>query len=291
MRWPRATSPTRERAFDRLPAAAASLRGDRSLNAPSRTLDRPGEAALCAAARRPSGDGSLERIAARRCATGAGLYAAFRAAAPCHGRTHADAERCSPESSLRLDAAVPGTAAARGADRRTPTVPRYAPDFAASGGDDPAVQIEIVGLARLGGDRRRSWRSGRGAARPRSRRSGCASRCRAAPSPTDAARTTFAAGSLFAPPWRRAPTAFQLLFTVLPDRPGLLRARPEGAHDRRSNPTRWCRPRSWRARRPARRAPCGAASIRRRAGASTRARGASSSSSGWAGSTTFADRR
>ncbi len=46
--------------------------------------------------------------------------------------------------------------------------------------------------------------------------------------------------------------------------------RPEGANDGRWNPTPWHRPRSWRAPRPARRARCGAVSIRRPAGASTR---------------------
>ena len=120
-----------------------------------------------------------------------------------------------PQGALRLD--TPGGPAA------SPTVqavPRYAPDFAAGGDDDPPLQIEIVGphLASAGGPPPvltvGSWRGPATVAPERLRfavpRSAFVS---------DARRTSFGAATLLL---RRASrtVSFQLLFTVLPDRPG-----------------------------------------------------------------------
>ena len=109
---------------------------------------------------------------------------------------------------------------ADGAPAVASTVPRYAPDFAASGPDEPSVEVEIVGthlsspglplpVLTLG-----TWRGEATLAPERLRftvpRSAFAS---------DPARTTFAAGSLIIRRGSRTAT-LQLLFTVLPDRPG-----------------------------------------------------------------------
>jgi hypothetical protein len=107
-----------------------------------------------------------------------------------------------------------------GADPMGPTVPRYAPAFAASHDEDPPVQVDVVGL--------HLWQDGapapvlavgnwRGQAMigperlrfsvPRDAFS------------TDAVRTTFAFGLLTMRRGSRT-TAVELLFVVLPDRPG-----------------------------------------------------------------------
>jgi hypothetical protein len=124
-----------------------------------------------------------------------------------------------PESTLRL--AVPsGPAAAATPPSMVPTVPRYAPDFAASRDEDPSVEVEVVGvfLASSSGPPPvlaiGTWRGDATIAPERLRfsvpRSAFAN---------DAARTTFASGSLIVRRGSRTMT-FQLLFTVLPDRPG-----------------------------------------------------------------------
>lgn len=122
------------------------------------------------------------------------------------------------DGALRLDR--PASQAGRPGPQAIPAVPRYAPDFAASGDDDPPVQIEIVGahFSAPGGPPPvltiGSWRGTAIVAPERLRfavpRSAFA---------TDARRATFAAGALSI---RRASrtVSFELLFTVLPDRPG-----------------------------------------------------------------------
>lgn len=120
-----------------------------------------------------------------------------------------------PEGSLRLD---PGGKPS--AEPSAPTVPRYAPTFAASGEQDPPVQIEVVGL-HLSPDGTPppvlaigSWRGPATVAPERLHfsvpRDAFAS---------DAVRTTFATGLLT---FRRGSRALvvELLFVVLPDRPG-----------------------------------------------------------------------
>jgi hypothetical protein len=101
-----------------------------------------------------------------------------------------------------------------------PTVPRYAPSFATGNEEDPPVSIEVVGL-RLTGDGNTApvltvgtWRGAASVSPERLRfsvpRSAFA---------TDAARSTFVAGSLSLRRDSRTAT-FELLFTVLPDRLG-----------------------------------------------------------------------
>jgi len=106
------------------------------------------------------------------------------------------------------------------AEPAVPTVPRYAPSFAASSEDDPPVVIEIVGqhlapsgeplpVLTIG-----TWRGEPTVAPERLRF--------AVPRnafTTEVSRTVFVAGMLAIPRTGRA-TIFELLFTVLPDRPG-----------------------------------------------------------------------
>ncbi len=122
------------------------------------------------------------------------------------------------EGVLRLNA--PPSARNSTAPSTVPTVPRYAPDFAGSGQDDPLVEVEVVGVLLTSGGGPApvlvigAWRGEATMAPERLRfsvpRSAFAN---------DAARTTFAAGSLLVRRGARTST-FQLLFTVLPDRPG-----------------------------------------------------------------------
>ena len=122
------------------------------------------------------------------------------------------------EGVLRLD--VPPAVRGSTAPSAVPTVPRYAPDFAGPREDDPLVEVEIVGVLLTSGGGPPpilaigSWRGEATLAPERLRysvpRSAFAN---------DAARTTFASGSLLVRHGSRTAT-FQLLFTVLPDRPG-----------------------------------------------------------------------
>ena len=101
-----------------------------------------------------------------------------------------------------------------------PTVPRYAPSFAAAGDDDPPITVEVTGLHLVPDDGSSpvltigTWRGAATLAPERLRfvvpRSAFAA---------EATRTTFATASLSI---RRAsrPSTFELLFVVLPDRPG-----------------------------------------------------------------------
>jgi hypothetical protein len=120
-----------------------------------------------------------------------------------------------PEAALRLDA-PPKPAA----NQTTQAVPRYAPEFAAAGDDDPPLQIEIVGphLAPAGGPPPvlsiGAWRGQATVAPERLRFS-----VPRAAFATDTRRTSFAAAALSVRRGSRT-VLFQLLFTVLPDRPG-----------------------------------------------------------------------
>jgi hypothetical protein len=99
-------------------------------------------------------------------------------------------------------------------------VPRYAPDFAATGDDEPALQIEVVGshLASAGGPPPvlsvGAWR-GQASVSPERLRFSVPRGAFA----TDARRTSFVAAALSVRRGSRT-VSFQLLFTVLPDRPG-----------------------------------------------------------------------
>jgi hypothetical protein len=119
-------------------------------------------------------------------------------------------------------AAVPLDAGARAAvtEPTVPTVPRYAPAFVAASDDDPPVAVEVVGL-RLAPDRDTpptlaigSWR-GTAVVAPERLRFAVPRGVFA----TETARTAFVTGVLSIR--RESRTAsFELLFTVLPDRPG-----------------------------------------------------------------------
>jgi hypothetical protein len=124
-----------------------------------------------------------------------------------------------PESTPRL-ALPPGPAVAPTPPSAIPIVPRYAPDFAASSDEDPSVEVDVVGVLLAPGSGPPpvlaigTWRGVATVAPERLHfsvpRSAFAN---------DAARTTFASGSLIVRRGSRTMT-FQLLFTVLPDRPG-----------------------------------------------------------------------
>jgi len=120
-----------------------------------------------------------------------------------------------PQGVLRLD--TPGGPAANQAAQ---AVPRYAPDFAATGNDDPPLQIEIVGshLASAGGPPPvlsiGAWR-GQATVAPERLRFAVPRAAFA----TDARRTSFVAAALSIRRGSRT-MLFQLLFTALPDRPG-----------------------------------------------------------------------
>ena len=164
------------------------------------------------------------------------------------------------------------------------------PDVTGSREQDPPVQIEIVGprLAPAGGPPPvlavGAWRGAAVVAPERLRFA-----VPRAAFATDPKRTLFATGTLSVRRSGRSAT-FQLLFIVLPDSPGAF------ALDQRVQTTT---PESNTLVSPEilARAPagetrrCAAASIRRPAGVSTRSAGASSSSNGWAGTTTSAIRR
>jgi len=99
-------------------------------------------------------------------------------------------------------------------------VPRYAPDFVTAGDDDPPLRIEIVGahVASASGPPPvlsiGAWRGPATVTPERLRFS-----VPRAAFPTDARRTSFAAATLSVRRGSRT-VLFQLLFTVLPDRPG-----------------------------------------------------------------------
>ena len=219
-----------ERLFDRLPAVRREpfAEVDRLNAAIKDALDRPGVGARRAAGKvAEEATARLDQLAGQDSAP---LVLAYTPRFVPPRRATGEltlapgapgASRAPPrQGELRLDPS-PSPSAGGGATPSTaPTVPRYSPDFAAPRGDDPLVEVEIVGtlLATAGGPPPvlaiGSWRGEATIAPERLRfavpRSAFAN---------DAARTTFAAGSLIVRRGARTST-FQLLFTVLPDRPG-----------------------------------------------------------------------
>jgi hypothetical protein len=131
----------------------------------------------------------------------------------------AEALRSQPLPGLSVGA-PPATQPTPPSPPQVPTVPRYAPDFAVSGDEEPAVEVAVAGARMTAAGERPpvlsvgGWR-GVGAVAP-NRLVFTVPRAAFA---TDAARSTFAAGTLSI---RRGPrvAVFQLVFTVLPDRPG-----------------------------------------------------------------------
>lgn len=210
-----------DRAFDRVPEvrrqAFAALDG---LNAALRdALDRPGDGARLAALKTAAQAASqLDRLAADAAPLIFSYTPRFvpprRAASEL--TLQPGAPGAAPRGALRLDTpdgrASPQVSPA-------PAVPRYAPDFAGSGGDDPPLRIEVVGAHRASAANPPilsvgSWR-GEATVLPE-RLSFSVPRAAFA---TDGRRTSFAAATLSLRRGSRA-ASFQLLFTVLPDRPG-----------------------------------------------------------------------
>jgi hypothetical protein len=213
-----------ERAFDRLPSfrrqAFAELE---ALNAALKdALDRPGAGARLAASKAAGrAAAQLDRLAGDDAPLILSFTPRFVPPRRATGElTLAPAPPPKPEGRLRLDApgqsveppAVPATSTA-------PAVPRYAPDFATAGDEDPAVQIEVVG-AHLGAGGSPpilsigKWR-GPAAVSPGRLRFAVPRSAFA----TDTRRTSFIAATLAVRRGARS-VPFQLLFTVLPDRPG-----------------------------------------------------------------------
>lgn len=219
--------PDAERAFDRLPGARLQpfAEIDRLNAAIKDALDRPGDGARSAARKAAEqATTQLERMAGL---DDAPLVLAYtprfvppRRATGELTLTPGPSGAAPPEVALRLDmpggAPAPSTASSSVA---TPTVPRYAPDFATSD-DDPAVQIEVAGVFLTPGGGSPpvlaigTWRGDAAVAPERLRFSVPRSAFT-----NDAARATFASGSLIVRRGSRT-TTFQLLFTMLPDRPG-----------------------------------------------------------------------
>ena len=214
-----------ERVFDKLPAVRHQLfvEADR-LNAAIRdALDRPGDGARGAAGKAAEqATGRLEQMAGL---DDAPLVLAYtpRFVPPRRATgelTLAPGTSASPprEGVLRLN--MPAPASGSTAPSTVPTVPRYAPDFATSGGDDPVVEVEVVGILLTSGSGPApilaigGWR-GEAIVTPERLRFSVPRSAFA----NDVARTTFSSGSLIVRRGSRTVT-FQLLFTVLPDRPG-----------------------------------------------------------------------
>lgn len=220
------------RAFDLLPDFRRHAFGELdALNGALKdALDRPTEGARLAALKAAAGAAAqLDRLAADdaplilsyaprfvppRRATGE-LTLAPNAPGAAPRTAPSTALAPAPEAALRLD-----TPARPAANQATQAVPRYAPEFAAAGDEDPPLQVEIVGshLTPAGGPLPvlaiGAWR-GQATVAPERLRFAVPRAAFA----TDARRTGFAAAALSVRRGSRT-VLFQLLFTVLPDRPG-----------------------------------------------------------------------
>lgn len=213
-----------ERSFDLLPAfrRQAFAEADALYGALRDALERPGDGARLAALRAAGrASGQLDQIAGL---DDAPLILSFTPSFVPPRRATGEltlrpsAPGAPPDDALSLDKSA-GRAGGPSLEV-IPAVPRYAPDFAGSGDDDPPLQIDIVGAHLSSGGTPPpvlavgTWRGQAVVAPERLRfvvpRSAFV---------TDARRATFVSGSLSI---RRASrsASFQLLFTVLPDRPG-----------------------------------------------------------------------
>ena len=212
---------TRRRSRLRPPASLPAPRFRRTRRAEWRAQGRPGHAERGRTACRPQGRspcGNAIRLAGgRRCAAHPVLFAALRAAAPCHRRTDAGAQPPNvapgpaPQGALRLDtlggpaANQAVQAAALRAGFRRGRRRRSAADR------DRRVASGICRRAATGAVDRCVAGAGDGVAR--------AAALGAARGLRDARRASFAAAALSIRRGSRT-VLFQLLFTVLPDRPG-----------------------------------------------------------------------
>jgi hypothetical protein len=213
----------RERAFAALPAAR---QGDfaevEALNGALRdAVDRPGEGArLAARTAAERARAALQRLAgADELPLVSSITPRFVAPRQATGQltlTPSPPEALPHEGALRLD-----TGAKRTGEPTEPTVPRYAPAFAAQREEDPPVDVEIAGLhlasdgmpapvLTVGG-----WRGEATVTTPQRLRFAVPRSAFA----THAARAIFVTGTLLIRRSLRS-AAFDLLFVVLPDRPG-----------------------------------------------------------------------
>jgi hypothetical protein len=210
------------RAFDLLPAVRrqAFSELDALSGALKDALDRPTEGARLAARKAAAAaTAQLERLAADDAPLILSYTPRFvpprRATGELTLVPNAPDAASTPEPSggLRLE-----TPARPTANQAVQAVPRYAPDFAAAGDDDPPLQIEIVGSHLASGSPPvlsiGTWR-GQATVMPGRLRFAVPRAAFA----TDARRTSFAAAALSIRRGSRT-VLFQLLFTVLPDRPG-----------------------------------------------------------------------
>ena len=208
-----------DRAFDELPAFRRQIFGELDeLNGALRdALDRPGDGSRLAANKTASQAASqLDRLAGDDAPLILSYTPRFVPPRSATGELTLapGAPGVAPQGALQVD--KPG---GRTAGPATQVVPRYAPDFAATGDQEPPLQIEIVGLhlapasaapvLSVGG-----WRGQATVAPGRLRFS-----VPRAAFATDARRTSFHAATLLVRRGSRT-ASFQLLFTVLPDRPG-----------------------------------------------------------------------
>jgi hypothetical protein len=209
-----------DRAFDLLPPHRRAAFGQLDLlnGALKDALDRPSEGARRAARKVAAGAAAqLDRLATD--AMPLILSYAPRFVPPRRAAGELTIAPGTPEAvphgSLELEG--PGTPSANPAMQ---AVPRYAPDFAAVGDDDPPLQIEIVGSHLASAARPPpmlsigAWRGPATVTPERLRFS-----VPRTAFPTDVRRTSFAAATLSIRNGSRT-VLFQLLFTVLPDRPG-----------------------------------------------------------------------
>ena len=209
-----------DRAFDLLPSYRREAFGELDVlnGALKDALDRPSEGARRAAHKGAAGAAAqLDRLAVD--AMPLILSYAPRFVPPRRATGELTIAPGTPEAAphgaLQLDR--PGAPLANPAMQ---AVPRYAPDFAAAGDDDPPLRIEIVGshLASAGGPPPMlsigAWRGAATVTPERLRFS-----VPRTAFPTDSRRTSFAAATLSIRRGSRT-VLFQLLFTVLPDRPG-----------------------------------------------------------------------
>jgi hypothetical protein len=213
-----------ERAFDLLPVFRRQAFSELdALNGALRdALERPTEGARLAAHKATAGAlAQLDRLAADHAPLILSYAPRFVPPRRATGeltlapKAPSAAPEPAAQGALRLDA--PGRPTA---NQGAQAVPRYAPDFAAAGDDDPSLQIEIIGahlapaagplpVLSIGG-----WR-GQATVMPERLRFSVPRTAFA----TDARRTSFAAAALSIRSGSRT-VLFQLLFMVLPDRPG-----------------------------------------------------------------------
>lgn len=215
--------PERERPFDRLPAARREMfsRLETVNAALSAALDRPGASgralAVSQAAIRIPAD--LERLASYDLSPVILSYTpSILAPRRMTGElTLAPEASVAPPSEGALS--VGSTGSQSGGEASNAMVPRFAPSFATPVGEDPVVEIDIVGLRLTTGPTppvltMGTWRGEASVTPERLRFSVPRSAF-----PTDMTRTRLAAGSLFLRHTSRT-QVFQLLFASLPEKPG-----------------------------------------------------------------------